>query len=173
MQEVDIASQFTADKLVGSQKIVELVGCKKSGSVAFTLKQYFVDQKKGTCNLYHHNADDMQLTQITRSPLGKQTSTPQFITDFGLGVVNSTCFMRDGQVWMMPIAGGEAQQITSFPLDVECYRVFINEFDQIWMLVVMDVYMDKSIDETVEIDKSISDSGTSGVEYDSLMVRHW
>lgn len=172
MNEIEVAAPFTAEKLVCSKKIVELVCDQKSSSIAFTVKQFSVENKKSTCNIYRHSAMDMQISPITRGSAGVMSSTPQFITDYGVGTVNSYCFLRGGQVWNIPASGGEAQQVTHFPLDVEHYRVFINEFDVIWMMCVFEVYPDKSPKETAEFDANKS-KDCSAMEFDSLMVRHW
>ena len=173
MEEVELGATFTPEALVQSKRAVEISACRKTASILLSIKQFDVSKKASNCNIYHHNANDMNLSQITRSPFGKQVNSPQFISNFGVGLVDSYCFLRDGQVWNISASGGEAIQISNFPVDVQCYRVFINEFDQIWMLVCADVFANKSMEETLSFEKSQKSNGSSAMEFDSLMVRHW
>lgn len=58
-------------------------------------------------------------------------------------------------------------------MSIESFKLFTGFSDQHWLIAVIDVYPNLSIQETVDFDKSTSEFGSSGVVFDSLMVRHW
>lgn len=171
MNEIEVGACFTPEDLVASPKIVEIVSCAKSAKVAYCIKEFNIEKQKSYCNIFLHDAVKKVSTQLTRASPGVQCYNPQFITDYGVGTVDSLCFMREGQVWNIPTLGGEAVQLTHLPLDISSYRVFINEYDQLFMMVVLNVYSDKTIQETVNEDSKTPTS--SAMEFNSLMVRHW
>ncbi len=167
MEIVEVAKQFTPQALVEAKRILEISSCQESSRIAFTVKSYSVEKKSSTFNIHIYDSCDCSVLQLTR---GNVSTSPQFLTNMGAGVCDQICMLRDGQVWSLPGNGGEAKQVTSFPLGIEHYRVFKNECDQLWLIAVMEVFADKTPEETVELDKT---KGSSGVEYHSLMVRHW
>jgi hypothetical protein len=54
-------------------------------------------------------------------------------------------------------------KISSFPLEVESFKICRGVGAKIWLLCVFSVYPDKSLTETNDIDKQIAESGTSGM----------
>jgi dipeptidyl aminopeptidase/acylaminoacyl peptidase len=75
------------------------------------------------------------------------------------------------QIWRLPLSGGEAVQITDYPLDVSTFRF---SHDGASIALAMEVYPDcaelKCSRERVD---ALSRKKESGRTYDSLFIRHW
>jgi dipeptidyl aminopeptidase/acylaminoacyl peptidase len=75
------------------------------------------------------------------------------------------------QVWRLAAAGGEAEQVTSLPLDVGSFRVAP---DGSKLLVSLDVFVDcDDLACTNDRLKQTADSKATGRIYDRTFVRHW
>jgi hypothetical protein len=77
-------------------------------------------------------------------------------------------YLQGGQVRSLPLDGGESVQVTSFPVDVDSFKVFKGIRDTVLLACVMSVYPDKTPKETAEIDdfksKNEQSSGMVGIE---------
>src|SRR4030095_13651109 len=75
------------------------------------------------------------------------------------------------QVWRLAAAGGEAEQVTSLPLDVGSFRVAP---DGSKLVVSLDVFADcDALACTSDRLKQTADSKATGRIYDRTFVRHW
>jgi dipeptidyl aminopeptidase/acylaminoacyl peptidase len=75
------------------------------------------------------------------------------------------------QVWQVGAGGGEAKQLSAFPLDVTNLAVFP---DGKRLLVTMDVYPDAAtLAETAARDAEIEANPVKARVYESLLFRHW
>ncbi|MGQ0505086.1 MAG: S9 family peptidase, partial [Myxococcaceae bacterium] len=78
------------------------------------------------------------------------------------------------QVWKMPVEGGEATQLSKFPLDVEDLAVVPNG-DR--LVLTFSVYPDiapgKALEATAERDASKASAVVKARVYDQLLYRHW
>jgi dipeptidyl aminopeptidase/acylaminoacyl peptidase len=75
------------------------------------------------------------------------------------------------QVWRLAAAGGEAEQVTTLPLDVGSFRVAP---DGTKLLVSLDVFADcDDLACTADRLKQTADSKATGLVYDRTFVRHW
>ena len=74
------------------------------------------------------------------------------------------------------ILGGDAYQLTSFPIAITQFKIFQQPTLQIFLVCSMEVYYDKSPEKTHEIDSKKAEAGggdTNVYKFDRLMVRHW
>ena len=75
------------------------------------------------------------------------------------------------QVWRLPLNGGEAVQITDYPLDVGTYRLSRNgDYIAVSMAVFKDCADLKCSREKLDANGKKKVSARS---FDELMVRHW
>ncbi|WP_306521505.1 S9 family peptidase [Rheinheimera sp.] len=75
------------------------------------------------------------------------------------------------QLWRLPLGGGEAQQVTDLPLDVQGYLV---SSDNKKLVLTLDVKPGcGDIACTVTAQKLKADKKDTAMVYDQLMVRHW
>ena len=75
------------------------------------------------------------------------------------------------QLWQLPLTGGEARQVTDFPIPVQGYRV---ANDEKMLLLTLDVL--PGCDDlacTVKAQQQASERKDTALVYDQLMVRHW
>lgn len=70
-------------------------------------------------------------------------------------------YLQDGQVKTLPLEGGESANVTSFPLDVDSFKVFKAPRNTLMLACVMSVYPDKSPQETADIDAAKNAEGQS------------
>ena len=138
--------------------------------VLFTEKTISKDKKKISVDLWLHNANGNGLTQLTRS--SENVGNPVLGINLP-GADNQALFLKSGQVWTIPLDGGESAQVTSFPMALDTFKVFTGPGDIIYLACSMGVYPDKSPSETVAIDKEKEENEGSGMIFDQLLVRHW
>ncbi len=164
---------LSREELVLSSRISECcVSDPNQDLVAFTHKRILDGGKKSATNLFLHDTNSMKITQLTRNESGA-VSNLTFCVDLP-GAENALLYTKssDSQIWALPLEGGESCKVSSFPLPVESFKVFRGTGTKIWMLLVMGVYPGCSPAETVARDAA-KEGGSSGMEFDKLMVRHW
>jgi dipeptidyl aminopeptidase/acylaminoacyl peptidase len=96
--------------------------------------------------------------------------SPRWLAD-GKSLLFLSTRSGSSQVWRLAIGGGEATQVTDFPLDVENLQLFE---DGERIAFTMEVYPDAAtLQETVQRDKEREESQVQARLYDSLLFRHW
>ncbi|MCL1048227.1 S9 family peptidase [Shewanella abyssi] len=160
---------FTVQQLVKINKLHSAVLSNDGTKVVYAVKN--VDTNgKGSSDLYIQDvnsstANAKQLTQFA----GTEHSVAFGPND------NSIYFIaaRDGssQIYQLPLEGGEAKQVSDFPLDVEGFKL-ANDGTQV--VVNMRVFPDCT-DLACSKDKFDAEAArtSTGREYKQLMVRHW
>lgn len=148
--------------------------CGSSPSICFSLKKFDINTKSGISNIYTYCHGSRRITQMTRHNVSDGCSDAKLLVDLVPGVVNNTiAYLKNGQLWQIPLGGGEAWQITQFSLPIICYKIFVGPNDQIMMAVALEVFPSLSLKETAEKDMTDKEDGSSGILFDKLMVRHW
>lgn len=74
------------------------------------------------------------------------------------------------QVWVISTSGGEARQVTDFPLDIGGMEITP---DGKTLLLSMDVFPGKGPQETADTLAETQEPAKTGRLYDNLFVRHW
>ncbi|MBY6223477.1 alpha/beta hydrolase family protein [Ferrimonas balearica] len=103
---------------------------------------------------------------------------------FDKGTEHSVAFAADGkgiyflaarsgttQLWYLPLAGGEARQISDLPLSVDGFK-----FDNAGQQVVLQLRVDPACDSlacSAEKAEAKAEQKTTGQHYTGLMYRHW
>ncbi len=160
---------FTVEDLVALDRVSEPLLSPDGNRVVYGLREADVQANKASSSLWIVDA--------------KPGAVPKRLTAKGASASSST-FAPDGsalyflsarggsnQVWRLPLNGGEAQQVTSLPLDVGSYKL---SPDGKSLAVSLEVFPDcTTLDCTVNrLDESAKRKST-GVVYDKLFVRHW
>ncbi len=135
--------------------------------IVFVVSRTDLEANKRRTDLWLVAADGTGLRRLTSHDAGD--SSPRWTTDGGSVLFLST---RSGssQVWRIAVDGGEAQQVTSLPLDVSA---FLPSPDGKTLLVAMDVFPDATVDGTQKRLDEATAKKSSGKIYDRLFVRHW
>jgi dipeptidyl aminopeptidase/acylaminoacyl peptidase len=137
--------------------------------VVFTRKAWDQEANKTTTNLWLVSIDGKMMRQLTWAPHQEDTS-PVWSPD---GRTVAFVSNRGGsrQIWTIQVDGGEARQLTKFPLDLDNLR---------WspagkhIAFSAEVYPDsEGFDVTAKRDKARADGPVKAMKFDRLFIRHW
>ena len=121
---------------------------------------------------------DLWLVDLTRRDAKPRRVTqhsandthPRWTVD-GTGVYFLSTRGGSSQVWRLPLNGGEAVQITDYPLDVTTFKL---SSDGGRIALAMDVFEDcKDLDCSRARLDAMAKSKVSARTYDGLFIRHW
>ena len=135
--------------------------------IIFSLRETDLKENRGVTHLWLLESSGTGLNQLT---VGKSSDfNPRWVPGGRVIYFLST---RSGssQVWKIDTRGGEAQQVTSFPLDVGGLEI---SPDGKTLVVSMDVFPGKSPAKTAERLSEEKEMPRSGQLYENLFVRHW
>ncbi|MBW8885362.1 MAG: PD40 domain-containing protein, partial [Planctomycetia bacterium] len=111
------AHPFGVHDMVRMQKVGDPVPSPDGQWVVFTVRAWEAEANKATTNLWLVSVDGSKLRQLTTA---KQLSdsSPTWAPDSSAIAFASN---RSGsrQIWRIRLDGGEAKQLTNFPIDVE------------------------------------------------------
>jgi dipeptidyl aminopeptidase/acylaminoacyl peptidase len=135
--------------------------------VAFTVRSTDLEANRGRFDLYLATLDGTSVRRLTTHEA--PDSQPRWSPDGKLLYFLST---RSGssQVWKIPLAGGEAEQVTRLPLDLDALEV---SPDGKRLFFAAAVFPGKGMEETKKAQDEQSARKTSGRVYDQLLFRHW
>lgn len=88
--------------LIESSRILEINSLKNF--ILFTVKKYSTITKTSSINLYLHNSITLNNKKLTRFNKGG-ISNPILVLDYN-GVEDSALFLKNGQIWLLPLNGG-------------------------------------------------------------------
>ncbi|MCP4146337.1 MAG: S9 family peptidase [bacterium] len=135
--------------------------------VVFSLRETDLDADKGRKNLWLIGTNGKDLRQLTSTE--KNNWNPLWSKD-GQKIFFLSSRSGSTQVWRMPMAGGEAVQVTKEPLGV---ANLILSADGKKMAFSMEVFPGKCVKNTVKQLEAVKKQKTSGRIYDKLFFRHW
>jgi len=161
---------FTADDLVRLRRVSDPQVSPDGRWVAFTLRETDIEANRGRTDLWllELRGQDAIPRRLTQNPAAD--SNPRWSPDSRSLFFLST---RSGssQVWRLSLEGGEAQQVTDYPLDVGTLKVSPRG-DR--LALTLDVFPDCA-DLKCSSDRldAKTKGKASGLAYDQLFVRHW
>jgi len=134
--------------------------------VAFTVRTTDLDADKGRTDIWVASTDGKTVKRLTTNEAADWNAR---------WCLNGTLYFlstRGGssQIWHIDPRGGEAEQITRLPLDINEFSV---EPKLKGFLAAIDVYPGLGIAGTVKKDEEKAATKASGMIYDELMFRHW
>lgn len=137
--------------------------------VVFTRRTWDTETNKTTTNLWLVSIDGKIVRKLTSARDQKDTSPTWSPDGDAIAFVSN----RSGsqQTWIIRVDGGEARQLTNFPLDVDNLR---------WsptgnhLAFSAEVYHDAAdFETTAKRDKKKKDSPVKARKFDRLFIRHW
>lgn len=159
---------FTAQDLWSMERVSEPAVSPDGKTVAFTLRRTDFAADRGRTDLWKIGVDGTGLARLTTHDAGD--STPVFAPD-GKSLFFYSTRSGSGQVWRLPLAGGEPEQVTQLPFDVGSWSL---SPDGARLAVSMEVYPDCATLACSEERSAAADKRqATGRLYDQLMVRHW
>ncbi|MFZ5784948.1 MAG: prolyl oligopeptidase family serine peptidase, partial [Acidobacteriota bacterium] len=135
--------------------------------VAFTVRVTDLAANKGRTDLWLAATDGAWARRLTTADASD--SQPRWAPD-GTALYFVSTRSGSSQVWRISLRGGEAEQVTKLPLDVDALEVAPAGGR---LLFAMAVFPGKSPDETKAALDARAEKKASGMEYDRLFVRHW
>ena len=163
------ARPFDVEDLVRLARVSDPVLSPDGQLVAYTLRETDMESNRGVTSLWLVSSDASSAPRRLTGA-GSNASSPRWAS-----AGDSLYFLSDrsgsNQVWSLPLRGGEARQVTLFPVPVRTY-VVAPAGDR--LAVSLSVFTDcpdlactrQRLDER-------SSSKASGVLHEQLFVRHW
>jgi dipeptidyl aminopeptidase/acylaminoacyl peptidase len=135
--------------------------------VAFTVRVTDLAANKGRTDLWLAATDGSWARRLTTADASD--SQPRWVPD-GTALYFVSTRSGSSQVWRIALRGGEAEQVTELPLDVDALEVAPAGGK---LLLSMAVFPGKSPAETRAALDARAEKKASGMEFDRLFVRHW
>ena len=166
----DATKPFSADDLVRLARVSDPQVSPDGKQVVFALRETDIEANRGKVDLWLLNLDDENPVsrRLTQHP--SSDSSGRWAPD-GRGIYFLSSRSGSSQVWHISLDGGEAQQVTSLPLDVGSFEVSPRG-DR--LAVSLEVFPDcVDIQCTTDRLAERKKDKASALSYDALFVRHW
>ncbi len=165
---------FTVNDLVNLDRVTDPQLSPDGRWVAFMLRETDFEANKGVQGLWLVPSDGSAAPR--RLTAKGQTSVSGRWSNDGKSVYFQSTRSGSMQVWNLPLNGGEATQITQYPLDVGSYLLSPNGKQ---IAVSMEVFNDCTAADVTVLDCSkkrvddVAAQKNSGKVFDKLFIRHW
>jgi len=164
------ATPFTAQDLVLLRRVSDPRVSPDGRHVAFVLRETDMQANRGRTHLWL--ADVARGTasahQLTRDPAGE--SSPRWSPD-GRWLYFLSSRSGSSQVWRLALAGGEASQVTDYPVEVTTIGVSPGGAR---LALTMHVFPDcADLACTAKRLEERAANPSTGMSFDQLFVRHW
>ena len=161
---------FSVEDLVRLKRVSDPALSPDGKTVVFALRETDMAANRGRQDLWSLDlaTKGAQPRRLTTNP--ENDNSPEWSRD-GRYIYFLSARGGSTQVWRLAAAGGEAEQVTSLPLDVGSFQL---SPDATKLLVSLDVFADCG-DLACNTDrlKQTADSKATGRVYDRTFVRHW
>ena len=159
---------LTIDDMLAMQRVGEPVVSPDGKHVAFAVRETDFDANRGRLDVWVAAIDGSSVTRLTSSP--ENDSDPAWSPD-GKWIYFASSRTGSSQVWRIAPTGGEAEQVTKLPTDINGFALFP---DGKRLVVAVDVWPDaKTIADSAKHDEDKAKSKVKAQIYDQLLFRHW
>jgi dipeptidyl aminopeptidase/acylaminoacyl peptidase len=163
-----LAKGLTVEDMLAMQRVSEPAVSPDGKSVAFSVRDTDYEANRGRMDIWLASVDGATVRRLTTHP--DNDTEPRWSPD-GRFIYFMSTRSGSSQVWRIAAAGGEAEQVTRLPIDLNGYKLFP---DGKRLVVAMDVWPDaKSLDDSNKRDDAKAKSKVKARAYDALMFRHW
>jgi dipeptidyl aminopeptidase/acylaminoacyl peptidase len=158
---------FSVRDMLAMDRIGEHVVSPDGNRVLFSVRATDLAANRGRFDVWVANVDGSGARRLTSHEAND--TAPAWSGDGRSAYFLST---RTGssQVFRMPLDGGEPEQVTKLPRDVDTFRLVPGSAR---LVVAMSVVPGKTPEETVAHFEERAKNKASGTVYDSLFIRHW
>ena len=157
----------TIDDMLAMQRVGEPAISPDGKWAAFSVRDTDIAANRGRFDLWMVRLDGGAPRRLTTNP--ENDTDPRWSRD-GRWIYFLSARSGSSQVWKISPFGGEAQQVTNVPVDINGFELFPDEH----LLLAIDVYPDAhSLGETAKRDADRAKSKVKARIYDHLLFRHW
>jgi dipeptidyl aminopeptidase/acylaminoacyl peptidase len=162
------AKGFTIDDMLAMQRVSDPAVSPDGKWIAFAVRDTDYDANRGRFDVWLASSDGATVRRLTTHP--ENDSDPQWSRD-GKWIYFMSTRSGSSQVWRIAAAGGEAEEVTKLPTDVNGYKLFP---DNKRIVVAVEVWPTaKSIADSLKRDGEKAKSKVKAKVYDQLLFRHW
>ncbi|MFT3693480.1 MAG: S9 family peptidase [Kofleriaceae bacterium] len=159
---------LTIQDMLAMQRVGEPDVSPDGKKVAFAVRDTDYDANRGRFDIYVANVDGSGVTRLTSHP--ENDTDPEWSSD-GKWIYFVSSRTGSSQVWRIAPTGGEAEQVTKLPVDLNGFHIFP---DGKRLAITADVYPDaKTLADTAKRDDEKAHSKVKARVYTELMFRHW
>jgi len=164
---------LTIDDMLAMERVSDPAVSPDGKWVAFSVRETDLDANKGRTDLWLAGADGSAATRLTTSP--ESDSSPIWSRD-GKSVYFLSGRSGSSQVWRIRPAGGEAEQVTKLPTDINAFKLVPGDNR---LVLAIDVYPDapaggkNALADTAKRDEERAKKKNQPRAYDQLFFRHW
>ncbi|MCC7109407.1 MAG: PD40 domain-containing protein, partial [Deltaproteobacteria bacterium] len=151
---------LTVDDMLAMQRVLEPDVSPDGRLVAFTVRDTDLEANRGRTDVWLASTDGAWARRHTTHPDGD--SSPRFTRD-GKSVLFLSSRSGSSQVWRVAVGGGEAEQLTRLPVDVNGF-VPVPGSDR--LVLALEVWPDaKTLEDTVKRDEELGKSKVKARAY--------
>ena len=162
------AKGLTVDDMLAMQRVADPQVSPDGKLIAFTVRDTDMAANRGRFDIWLVGVDGANARRVTSH--AENDTDPRWSAD-GKYLYFTSTRTGSAQVWRIAIAGGEAEQVTKLPIDINGFTLFP---DGKRLIVAMDVYPTaKTLADTVKQDEAKDKAKVKAHVYDHLLFRHW
>lgn len=158
---------FSVQDMLAMQRVSDPRVSPDGSRVAFVVRTTDIEANKGRLDLWLAATDGSFVRRLTSHEASDQQ--PRWSAD-GQTIYFVSTRSGSAQVWRVALAGGEAEQVTRLPLDVDALEVAPGGRA---LVLSMAVFPNKSAEATRARLDEAEKAKASGKLYDRLLFRHW
>lgn len=162
------AKGLTVEDMLAMQRVGEPHVSPDGKWIAFAVRDTDYDANRGRFDVWLASADGATVRRLTTHP--ENDLEPRWSRD-GRWIYFLSSRSGSTQVWRITPSGGEAEQVTKVPLDINGFEVFP---DGKRLVLAIDVWPDaRSLADSAKRDADKEKSKVKARVYDQLLFRHW
>ena len=158
---------FSVHDMLGMHRISDQHVAPDASRIVFVRRTTDLDANRGRTDLWLVNLDGRGLRRLTSHPAGDWN--PRWSRD-GMNIWFLSTRSGSAQVWRIAVDGGEATQVTDWPLDVGTLAVSPTGDH---LAVSMEVFPGATPADTKTTLDGIAAAPITGRIYDRMFIRHW